>query len=91
MNKQQKAKGLPRGGAGKIFTGEVVSNRTPKTVIVAVTSMHRHPIYKKAVRRTRRFPVHNESVQCAIGDTVRIQETKPISKTKHFIVLEKVA
>jgi small subunit ribosomal protein S17 len=75
---------------GKIFTGEVVSAKTPKTVIVAIISMHRHPLYKKAVRKTRRFAVHNESLTLAVGDTVRIQETKPISKTKHFIVLEKV-
>lgn len=75
---------------GKIFTGVVVSAKTPKTVIVAIVSMHRHPLYKKAVRKTRRFAAHNESLALAIGDNVRIQETKPISKTKHFIVLEKV-
>jgi small subunit ribosomal protein S17 len=75
---------------GKIFTGKVVSAKTPKTIIVAVSSTYQHPLYKKAIRTTRRFSVHNESLTVAVGDTVRIQETKPISKTKHFIVIEKM-
>lgn len=75
---------------GKIFGGVVVSAKTPKTVIVAVISSHRHPLYKKAVRTTRRFAAHNETLALIIGDKVRIKETKPISKTKHFMVLDKV-
>jgi len=75
---------------GKIFTGKVVSAKTAKTIIVAVSSTYTHPLYKKAIRTTRRFSVHNESLAVAVGDTVRIQETKPISKTKHFIVIEKM-
>ena len=88
MNKKQEHTHIRK---GKVLTGEVVSMASSKTVIVAVSSMSRHPLYKKAVRRTKRFPVHNQSLELSIGDTVRIQETKPISKTKHFIVLEKTA
>ena len=83
MNKQQVLK-------GKMFTGKVVSMGSIKTVIVTVSSFRRHPLYKKAVRTTKRFSVHNESLPLQIGDTVRIREVKPISKTKHFIIMEKV-
>ena len=76
---------------GKIFTGTVVSAKTPQTVIVMVASTRLHPLYKKLMRRTKRLAVHNPTLTLAEGDTVRIQETKPLSKTKHFIVLEKVA
>jgi small subunit ribosomal protein S17 len=89
MNKQQEKKVSPK-NAGKVFIGEVVSAHTPKTVIVAVSSTYRHPLYKKAVRRTKRFSVHNESLELAVGDMVRIQEVKPISRMKHSIVLEKI-
>ncbi len=70
--------------------GQVVSAKTAKTVVVAVQSQSRHPLYKKLVRRTRRFAAHNESMVLEIGDTVVIAETKPISRTKHFYVKEKV-
>ncbi len=79
------------GANGKIFTGEVVSVKTIKTVVVAVISTYRHPLYKKLVRKTKRFMAHNESLTLAVGDTVRIGETKPISRSKHFIVLNKVS
>ena len=75
---------------GKILTGTVVSAKTPQTVIITVASTHRHPLYKKAIRRTRRMAVHNTSLTLVVGDMVRVAETKPISRTKHFIVLEKV-
>ena len=84
MNKQQTV--APK---GKIFEAIVVSAKTPQTVIVSVESTHRHQLYKKAVRRTKRFAAHNEALTIAVGDYVRIQETKPISRTKHFVVLEK--
>ena len=74
---------------GKIFDGVVVATKNIKTVIVTVTSTHRHPLYKKAVKTTRRFAAHNDSLTLAVGDHVRIKETRPISKTKHFRVLEK--
>ncbi len=87
MNKDEKKTTMP----GRVIEGVVKSVKTPKTVIVAVQSSFRHPLYKKAVRRTRRFAAHNESFELAVGDTVRMRETKPISRTKHFIVFEKVS
>ncbi|HUD20410.1 MAG TPA: 30S ribosomal protein S17 [Patescibacteria group bacterium] len=89
MNNQTTTKTM--GANGKIFTGEVVSVKTIKTVVVAVISTYRHPLYKKLVRKTKRFMAHNESLTLAVGDTVRIGETKPISRSKHFIVLNKVS
>ena len=75
---------------GKIFVGKVVTVGRPKTVIVSVTSSFRHPLYKKAVKRTHRFAVHNESYQLSVGDTVKIAESRPISRTKHFKVVERL-
>ena len=75
---------------GKIITGTVVSTNMQKTVIVEVVRMFRHPKYKKQVKRMRRFFAHNPDMTLAVGEVVAIQETKPISKRTHFIVLEKV-
>lgn len=75
---------------GKEMIGKVVSTGMNKTVIVAVTHSTRHRLYKKAMRRTKHFAAHNESIAVVKGDHVRIIETKPISKTKHFLVLEKI-
>jgi small subunit ribosomal protein S17 len=75
---------------GKVLTGEVISAKTPMTVIVAVVSTHRHPLYKKDVKKTKHFAVHNTSLALAVGDKVTIREIRPVTKTKHFIVVEKV-
>ena len=75
---------------GKIITGTVVSTKMQKTVIVEVVRMYRHPKYKKQVKRTRRFFAHNPDMTLAVGEMITIQETKPVSKRTHFIVLEKV-
>ena len=75
----------------KVFSGTVVSLATKKTVIVALTKVRRHPLYKKAIKRTRRFAAHNESLTLAVGDKVEIMETRPVSRTKHFIVTKKVS
>ena len=76
---------------GKMFVGKVVSTKNTKTVIVAILSTSRHPLYKKAVRSEKRLAAHNESLQLTVGDRVQIAQHKPISKTKHFIVVGKVA
>ncbi len=70
--------------------GKVVSAKIASSIVVAVVRTHRHPIYKKAIRRTHRFLVHNTISGIAVGDFVRIAESKPISRRKHFIVIEKV-
>ena len=74
----------------KGMIGTVVSVKGQKTVIVTVVHTVRHPIYKKQSRIKRRFAVHNEHADITVGDTVRIGQTRPISKTKHFIVMEKI-
>ena len=61
--------------------GIVVSNKMDKTIVVAVKWKEKHPIYGKFVNKTRKFHVHDEKNECGIGDTVRIMETRPLSKT----------
>ena len=61
--------------------GEVVSNKMDKTIVVAVKWKEKHPIYGKFVNKTRKFHVHDEKNEGGIGDTVRIMETRPLSKT----------
>lgn len=64
----------------------MVSNKMDKTVVVAVTSYRPHPLYKKQMKRRKRFKAHDEQNSCNIGDTVRIVETRPLSKDKHWKV-----
>lgn len=61
--------------------GVVISNKMEKTIVVAVKWKEKHPIYGKFVNKTRKFHVHDEQNECGIGDTVRIMETRPLSKT----------
>jgi small subunit ribosomal protein S17 len=72
----------------KIFLGEVVSNRMQKTITVKVERRLRHPVYERVVKRSKKFHVHDEHNQCQIGDQVRIIETRPLSKTKRWRLLE---
>lgn len=71
--------------------GLVVSDKMQKTVVVAVENRSPHPKYKKIVVKTRRFKAHDEDNKCKIGDRVRIQETRPLSKTKRWQVTEILA
>ena len=68
--------------------GRVVSDKMDKTVIVAVEYTRPHPLYKKAMKRTSKFAAHDEQNTCKRGDIVRIEETRPLSKTKRWIVRE---
>ncbi len=72
----------------KTKLGRVVSNKMDKTVVVAVESYRPHPVYKRQVRRIKRFKAHDEQNACAIGDVVRIEETRPLSKEKRWRVVE---
>ncbi len=72
----------------KTRVGRVVSDKMDKTVVVVYEWSQPHPIYKKAVRRQTRFYAHDESNSCSLGDTVRIIETRPYSKTKRWKVAE---
>jgi small subunit ribosomal protein S17 len=68
--------------------GRVVSNKMEKTVVVAVDYRKPHPIYRKTVRQTNKFYVHDETNECKIGDVVRIEETRPLSKLKRWRIIE---
>jgi len=72
----------------KVNTGKVVSNKMEKTVVVAVTRMFQHPVYKKTVKKVSKFKAHDEGNQCKVGDEVKITETRPMSKDKRWLVLE---
>ena len=72
----------------KTKQGRVVSDKMDATVVVAVESYRPHPIYKKAVRRIKRFKAHDEQNACHVGDVVRIEETRPLSKEKRWRVVE---
>jgi small subunit ribosomal protein S17 len=75
-------------GIKKVRTGRVVSDVTDKTVIVEVLDAAQHPTYGKIVRRNNRLKAHDEANEAGVGDTVRIAETRPLSKTKHWQVVE---
>jgi small subunit ribosomal protein S17 len=72
----------------KIRTGTVVSDKMDKTVVVLVQSLRRHRLYKKVVKHTSRFKVHDEDNACKIGDVIKIVETRPLSKDKRWRVIE---
>jgi small subunit ribosomal protein S17 len=73
-------------GKRKVRTGVVVSNKMDKTVVVEVSRTVVHPIYKKYLRRRKRFMAHDEENRCRIGDEVMIVETRPLSRHKHWRV-----
>jgi small subunit ribosomal protein S17 len=75
-------------GRRKVRMGEVVSDKMDKTVLVAVRWQQRHRLYKKSIRRITRFFVHDGANECRIGDMVRIEETRPLSKMKKWRVVE---
>jgi len=75
-------------GKRKEFTGTVVSDKMQKTVVVRVMQMGKHHKYSRVARSYNKFKAHDESGIAKLGDTVRIEETRPLSKDKHFRVLE---
>ncbi len=74
----------------KEYVGRVVSDKMDKTVVVLVERQFRHPLYEKRIKRSRKFYAHDERNECKIGDIVRIRETRPISKLKRWVVVEKL-
>ena len=68
----------------KTRTGHVVSNKMDKTIVVAVEDHVKHPLYKKIVKRTYKLKAHDENNEANIGDTVRVMETRPLSKDKRW-------
>jgi small subunit ribosomal protein S17 len=75
-------------GRRKVRTGLVVSDAMDKTVVVRISSQVKHPLYGKIVRRSTRLKAHDEANESHVGDTVRIMETRPLSKTKRWRVVE---
>ena len=72
----------------KTRVGMVVSDKMDKTAVVAVEDFVRHSLYGKAVKRTKKFKIHDENNECNIGDKVRIMETRPLSKDKRWRLVE---
>lgn len=72
----------------KELTGRVVSDKMDKTVVVAVENRVPHPKYKKIVVRTKKYKAHDDSNECKAGDIVRIRETRPLSRTKCWVVAD---
>ena len=68
--------------------GVVVSDKMDKTIVVAAETREKHPLYGKFVKKTTKFVAHDEKNECGIGDTVRIMETRPLSKTKNWRLVE---
>jgi small subunit ribosomal protein S17 len=75
----------------RILIGTVTSDKTDKTVTVLVERKVKHPLYGKIIRRSKKYHAHDEGNAYRVGDTVRIEETRPISKTKSWKVLDRVA
>ena len=72
----------------KTRTGKVVSDKMDKTIVVAVEDHVKHPLYKKIVKRTYKLKAHDEKNECKIGDTVKVMETRPLSKDKRWRLVE---
>ena len=76
--------------SGKVLTGVVVGDSADKTISVKVERVFKHPVYHKTVRRNRKYAVHDPENICKVGEVVKIVESRPISKTKRWSLLEKV-
>ena len=75
-------------GIRKTREGIVVSNKMEKTIVVSISTRVRHPLYGKIIKRTTKFKAHDEQNICGIGDTVRVMETRQLSKDKHWRLVE---
>ena len=72
----------------KTRVGKVVSDKMDKTVVVAIVDHVKHPLYKKIVKKTYKLKAHDENNECKIGDTVKVMETRPLSKEKNWRLVE---
>ena len=77
-----------RNTSRKTRVGKVVSDKMDKTVVVEVADRVAHPVYKKIIKRTYRLKAHDEQNACGVGDTVKVMETRPLSKDKRWRVVE---
>jgi len=74
----------------RVLTGTAVSDKMSKTVVVRIDRRVMHPLYKKIITRSKKYAAHDDSDSLKVGDMVRIRECRPISRSKHFEVIEKV-
>ena len=72
----------------KTRTGKVLSNKMDKTIVVAIVDNVKHPLYNKIVKRTYKLKAHDENNECGIGDTVKVMETRPLSKDKRWRLVQ---
>lgn len=79
-----------RRGRRKVMQGRVVSDAGDKAVVVEIETRKQHPFFKKMVKRSKRFMAHDENNECRVGDTVRVMETRPLSKRKRWRLVEVV-
>lgn len=78
----------PKVSRKQIKIGRVVSNKMEQTVVVRVDYLKPHPLYRKIIRKTSKFHAHDDANECRIGDTVKIEESRPLSRTKRWRVVE---
>lgn len=78
----------PQKSRKQIKIGRVVSDKMEKTVVIAVDYLKPHPLYRKIIRKTSKFHAHDENNECRIGDIVKIEESRPLSRTKRWRVVE---
>lgn len=90
INRCQKLKIMSERNLRKTRIGVVHSNKMDKTITVAVERKVKHPIYGKFLKKTTRFHAHDEKNECGVGDVVKIMETRPLSKTKRWRLIEVV-
>lgn len=72
----------------KVKVGKVISDKMDKTIVVAIEGRVKHPLYNKIVKRTYKLKAHDEKNECGVGDTVRVMETRPLSKDKRWRLVE---
>ncbi|MBQ4046108.1 MAG: 30S ribosomal protein S17 [Lachnospiraceae bacterium] len=72
----------------KTRTGKVISNKMDKTIVVAIENHEKHPLYGKIVKRTYKLKAHDENNECGIGDTVKVMETRPLSRDKRWRLVQ---
>ena len=88
MRKEEAKKMAEQRGIRKTRVGVVVSDKMDKTVVVEIRTRVKHPLYGKIMNRTEKFKAHDEENSCGVGDTVRIMETRPLSKDKRWRLVE---
>ena len=88
MSEEQNTTATAQRGRRKVRTGVVVSDKMDKTVLVRIDRTVTHPLYRKTVRRSSKLAAHDEQNEAHVGDTVRVMETRPISKRKRWRVVE---